>query len=129
MFGLLVVGAYFVFFASETVDVDTDDAVEEVENIEEEQGFRKEPVACTLEAKICPDGSSVGRTGPNCEFSPCPNVGLANPASVYCVNNAGTLEIREGTGGQYGVCVFADGSECEEWAYFRGECEEGQGLD
>lgn len=28
--------------------------------------------ACTLEAKICPDGSSVGRSGPNCEFSPCP---------------------------------------------------------
>ncbi len=27
--------------------------------------------ACTLEAKVCPDGSSVGRTGPNCEFSPC----------------------------------------------------------
>jgi hypothetical protein len=30
------------------------------------------PKACTLEAKICPDGSSVGRTGPNCEFAPCP---------------------------------------------------------
>lgn len=27
---------------------------------------------CTLEAKICPDGSGVGRTGPNCEFAPCP---------------------------------------------------------
>ena len=31
-----------------------------------------EPVACTEEAKICPDGSAVGRTGPNCEFAPCP---------------------------------------------------------
>lgn len=30
------------------------------------------PVACTQEAKLCPDGSSVGRTGPNCEFAPCP---------------------------------------------------------
>lgn len=29
-------------------------------------------VACTLDAKICPDGSAVGRTGPNCEFFPCP---------------------------------------------------------
>lgn len=29
-------------------------------------------VACTLDAKLCPDGSAVGRTGPNCEFSPCP---------------------------------------------------------
>lgn len=29
-------------------------------------------VACTMEAKICPDGSSVGRVGPNCEFAECP---------------------------------------------------------
>jgi hypothetical protein len=29
-------------------------------------------VACTMEAQLCPDGSSVGRTGPNCEFSTCP---------------------------------------------------------
>ena len=29
-------------------------------------------VACTMEAKICPDGSSVGRVGPDCEFAPCP---------------------------------------------------------
>lgn len=30
--------------------------------------------ACTMEAKICPDGSAVGRTGPNCEFAECPTV-------------------------------------------------------
>ena len=29
-------------------------------------------VSCTLEAKICPDGSAVGRQGPSCEFAPCP---------------------------------------------------------
>lgn len=29
-------------------------------------------IACTQEAKLCPDGSAVGRTGPNCEFAPCP---------------------------------------------------------
>lgn len=28
-------------------------------------------VACTQEAKQCPDGSYVGRTGVNCEFSAC----------------------------------------------------------
>lgn len=31
-----------------------------------------EPVACTMDARICPDGTSVGRVGPNCEFAPCP---------------------------------------------------------
>jgi preprotein translocase subunit YajC len=33
----------------------------------------QKPVACTQEVKICPDGSAVGRTGPNCEFPPCPD--------------------------------------------------------
>ncbi len=33
-----------------------------------------EQIACTMEAKACPDGSSVGRTGPNCEFAPCPKI-------------------------------------------------------
>lgn len=31
-----------------------------------------EAVSCTLEAKICPDGTAVGRQGPLCEFAPCP---------------------------------------------------------
>ena len=48
---------------------------------------------------------------------------MPNPASVYCTDNGGTLEIRTAEdGGQYGVCIFADGSECDEWTYFRGEC-------
>jgi hypothetical protein len=29
-------------------------------------------IACTLEAKICPDGSYVGRKPPSCEFAACP---------------------------------------------------------
>jgi len=29
-------------------------------------------VFCTQDAMLCPDGSYVGRNGPNCEFAPCP---------------------------------------------------------
>lgn len=32
----------------------------------------EEQTVCTMDAMICPDGSSVGRSGPNCEFAPCP---------------------------------------------------------
>jgi hypothetical protein len=32
----------------------------------------KPQVACAQDAKICSDGSYVGRTGPNCEFAACP---------------------------------------------------------
>jgi hypothetical protein len=31
-----------------------------------------ELIACTADALMCPDGSSVGRTSPSCEFAPCP---------------------------------------------------------
>ena len=51
---------------------------------------------------------------------------LPNPASVFCIEQGGTLEVREGDAGQYGVCIFGDGSECEEWAFFRGECAAGE---
>lgn len=37
--------------------------------------------ACTLEAKICPDGTSVGRTGPSCAFAPCPPGNISVPQS------------------------------------------------
>lgn len=48
---------------------------------------------------------------------------LANPASENCIRRGGTLELRKrGDGGAYGVCLFADNRECEEWAMFRGAC-------
>jgi len=48
---------------------------------------------------------------------------LANPAAVYCEEQGGRVEIRTAAdGGQYGVCIFVDGSECDEWAFYRGEC-------
>lgn len=35
---------------------------------------------CTAIAEICPDGSSVGRSGPNCEFAACPS---PKPTEVF----------------------------------------------
>jgi putative hemolysin len=48
---------------------------------------------------------------------------LANPASQNCVKQGGTLTIESRPdGGQYGICVFTDNYQCEEWALFRGDC-------
>ncbi|MEK6969030.1 MAG: DUF333 domain-containing protein [Nanoarchaeota archaeon] len=48
---------------------------------------------------------------------------IANPASVYCEEQGGVLEIRTAMGGsQLGYCTLPGGVECEEWAYYRGEC-------
>jgi hypothetical protein len=42
------------------------------------------PVACTMDAKICPDGSAVGRQGPDCAFAPCPTVGETQKVTHTC---------------------------------------------
>ena len=49
-----------------------------------------------------------------------PAVGIANPASEFCVKQDGKLEMKKDKdGGEYGVCHLPDGSVVEEWAYFR----------
>lgn len=51
------------------------------------------------------------------------DAGMANPASVYCKKSGYEPETRTNPdGSQYGVCIFSDGDECEEWAFFRGQC-------
>jgi len=53
-----------------------------------------------------------------------PQAGIPNPASVYCTQKGNKLEIRTATdGSQNGICVFPDGNTCDEWAYYRGECD------
>ena len=48
---------------------------------------------------------------------------LANPASVYCEEQGGKLEIQTGEdGSQLGMCTLNNGIVCEEWAYYNGEC-------
>ncbi len=52
---------------------------------------------------------------------------LANPAATYCEDQGFRYESRQDEqGNAYGVCVFDDGTECDAWAYFRGECGQGQ---
>ena len=52
-----------------------------------------------------------------------PAADMPNPASAYCEAQGFTSEIRTAAdGSQSGVCILADGTECDEWAFFRGEC-------
>lgn len=51
------------------------------------------------------------------------DTGLANPASEYCVEQGGRVEIvTDADGGQRGLCVLPDGTVCDDWAFLRGEC-------
>lgn len=65
-----------------------------------QQNQPTEPVYCTMEAKECPDGSYVGRTGPNCEFTPC-------PLAIVPPKNSGSKTVTVG-----GVVTFQIPSTC-----------------
>jgi hypothetical protein len=66
---LVVLAAYFMFWRNEAEDG--------ILNGEEDQVF------CTADAKLCPDGSYVGRVPTNnCEFAPCPSSSTSTPGSV-----------------------------------------------
>lgn len=58
-----------------------------------------------------------------------PETNLPNPASVFCEQNGGKLEmVQDSSGGTAGMCSFEDGSQCDEWAFYRGECKPGESL-
>ncbi len=44
---------------------------------------------------------------------------MANPASEFCVEKGGKVNIVDTKDGQIGYCEFEDGTGIEEWEYFR----------
>src|SRR3989344_8669879 len=53
-------------------------------------------VACTLDAKVCSDGTTVGRVPPSCEFSLCPGeaegILVSSPMSDAEITNPVKIE-------------------------------------
>jgi uncharacterized protein len=49
------------------------------------------------------------------------DVGIANPAAVFCIEEGGTLEIVDEDGGQLAYCNLPDGTRVEEWEYYRSQ--------
>lgn len=44
-----------------------------------------------------------------------PKIGMPNPASQYCIEQGGQLEIRNEANGQVGYCKLPNGKVVEEW--------------
>lgn len=57
------------------------------------------PTACTMDAKICSDGSAVGRSGPQCEFAVCPEVKPGVSAIPIVATTTARLQQKITTGG------------------------------
>lgn len=56
----------------------------------------------------------------NEEFPEQKMIGMANPASVYCVEQGGESIIKQDKDrSEYGICKFKDGKEVDEWEFYR----------
>ena len=58
--------------------------------------------ACTEEARKCPDGSYVGRTGPACEFQTCPSDRACTEEAKKCPD--GSYVSRTGPACEFAAC-------------------------
>lgn len=63
---------------------------EPVSNVATSTPISQEPMECDADAKICPDGSAVGRTGPSCEFAACPDAGAEGATLTTYLGGAPT---------------------------------------
>src|SRR4030066_33006 len=80
-------------------------------------------IACTVAVRAIIGYFSVTQATSDSTATNIPQAGIPNPASVYCEQQGNKHEIRMAAdGSQNGICVFPEGSECDEGAYFRGEC-------
>ena len=84
----------------------------------------------TFAGRIVPDAVTIQQWGTPIEILDIPwtcprrglggGVGLANPAAVWCAEQGHTYEIRKNPdGSEYGVCIFANGTEIDAWDYYR----------
>ena len=77
-------------------------------------GDDDEPSDTTTATTVAPGTSApTGSTMP-----PDSTTGIANPASEFCIDSGGTLEIVDEEGGQVAYCLLPDGTRVEEWEYF-----------
>ena len=73
------------------------------------------PKICPMDALLCPDGSSVSRTGANCDFAPCPTIAplnqkrpLVSPApSTYACPSSSYVDCMPGPGPVKSQCATA----------------------
>jgi hypothetical protein len=73
-------------------------------------------IGCTMDARICPDGSAVGRMPPNCEFAPCPVYPNPTGEITPSVTDSGTIGCIDVYGGMAeGACasVPPEGRACQ----------------
>lgn len=66
-------------------------------------------------------GSTLVLSACSTTKTPTPQkIGMPNPASQYCIDQGGKLEMKKNANGDaYANCILPDGRVIEEWQLFR----------
>ncbi|KDE55778.1 hypothetical protein EI28_04550 [Methanoculleus sp. MH98A] len=93
-----------------------------------DEAYRVDGMRLTFVGEAARDTATIQQWGTPIEVIAVPwisaacggNVGIANPAAVWCTEQGHTYEIRKNPdGSEYGVCIFANGTEMDAWDYYR----------
>lgn len=66
---ILVLGGGYILYSKSLNNPSPSIQPKALDKVKDRQ---EDAVFCTQDAKQCPDGSYVSRSGPKCEFAPCP---------------------------------------------------------
>jgi uncharacterized protein len=50
---------------------------------------------------------------------PIMGIQMPNPASVYCIERGGAIDIKESSTGDVTYCALPDGTKVDEWEFYR----------
>jgi putative hemolysin len=90
--------------------------------IETQEKIKEKKPECTIDENCLPEKPLIG-VKYICEEGRCKKKAFGNPASTNCQEKGGKLNLRTDENKRtYGVCIFRDDSECEEWLFLREDC-------
>jgi len=83
-----------------------------------------------LDFECCESGPNTANKLSESEITPCggnnaeegTNVGIRDPAAVYCTEMGYEYKIERTEEGERGICRMPNKEECDAWAFYSGEC-------
>ena len=94
-----------------------------------DERYQVDGMRITFTGKVAHDTVTIQQWGIPVEIVAVPwacsscgegNVGIANPAAAWCIEQGHAYEIRKNPdGSEYGVCILANGTVIDEWDYYR----------
>ena len=103
VFGILLVGLLSMSLEAHSKDVS-----------------RKVKKPVSLKQSVSAGNVNQNSNYQNEEFPEQKMIGMANPSSVYCVEQSGeSITKQNKDGSEYGICKFKDGKEVDEWEFYR----------